>query len=502
MSKTISTQIAVLMLILCFAVAFTLKQPVVFLALSVALLIILLTVLFPQKLNYFFVFMYALVPRYAGIQFPGIPDITASRILILYYLGFSILLNIDTIIANIKKQRMHIINIAMLVFLVVSLIVLLNVRNGASVKKFIAIVFENIMVFYLVMLNIKDDREARKCMDAMLAAAAVISLFAVFEFFTRINVFTYFGGIGALSETGGVDKLTAGKLARLGFTRVYVTFSHPIALGEYVLLMFYPAFGFMLREKKITKKLIYGGICGLLFVSLLLTLSRAPLLCFFCGLVVYFLIVEKEHKKTMLKLAGAGVFIMLILILSGHAPSFITDIIYSLFVSLTGQYVGGFGGNMSPFYMRLGLVPLTMEIIRGHELLGRGLAFFSVNKWFVFDYTLNPFHKYEVDTFDNFYLLRIVESGFVGIAAYLFVFGSFLITLLQTIKRRAEHSATAVALAEAGFVSIGVYLVCLFSADELSTIQIFWIVSAIFVSPILLQKSSSNPLALDCELEG
>lgn len=470
------------LLLLCLLAFGTLLQPALFLGFSVLLVVLTATLLFPQKIHLFFSFALALIPRYAGIQIStALPDITLTRVLIVYYLAVSLVFNGDTLLGNLKKQRLNALNVSLLLFCLVHLLSLLTNFNSNAFKKFFAIMFENIVVFYFVYLNMKDDKMIRQCFDGMIAASGVIALFAMVEFVTHANFFIQMGGIGSMSSYGGADRMAnAGKsIQRLGYTRVYVTFSHPIALAEYCLLMVFPAFHFYLAEKRAARQIYYGAITCMLIVTVLLTLSRGPLLCLTCGMVALLFVVKKKRRVKMLATVGAAGFALLMFVLSGYAPSLLTEGVFSLIASLFGVYVGQFGGNLAPIEGRLNLFNITMELIQGQELLGGGLAYFNSHRVYMFDYTVNAYQKYLVDSYDNFYLLRMLESGYIGLLSYLGAFGAILLTALRFLLRRARSLESAKTLVCGVFVAMGSYLVSLVTADELSTIKIFWVVAAL-----------------------
>jgi|GEM_PF-4863606 len=465
---------------LCLAAVCTISNPLVFLLSSAGILMATLTVLFPHMLNCAFLFALALAPKYAGVKLSAaLPDITLSRIMIAYYLFFSILLNRKTILENLKKQKPDALNLAIIFFLATNILVVLSHGNGPAFKKFIGVLIENIVLFYGVLLNIKDGRDARRCFDALLAAAVVIGIFGIAEFITGVNAFTSLGGIGDIESV-----IDTNSRLRMGYHRIYVTFSHPIALAEYVLMLLFPALGFFLEEKKSLKKSYYFMLVCLLTLTLLLTLSRAPIGCAAGGMLLFFIVIKKEQKIGLLKIFAVAAAALLLLIVSGEAPRFLTEGISSLFLSLTGQYVGDFsvrGGNIQPFDRRLSLIPLTLDIIKGNELLGAGLAYFGTHKYFAFNYQVDPYQKYQLLSIDNFYLFKIIEGGILGVLGYLAAFASvFALALKAVINKARGYSGS---LPAQGFlVSVTAYFICLFSADELGTIKIFWVVSAVFAA--------------------
>jgi O-antigen ligase len=460
----------------CGAIFFTLARPAVFLICAVGLAAVVATILFRDKLTYLFVFALALMPRYIGIALPGgIPDLSAIRLLILYYFGFSVLLNGKTILSNLKKMRRDAVNIAMLVLGATGFLVFLAHIDGWAFNAFFVFLFENIFVFYFVFLNIRSEKEVKGCFKALLLAACILCLFAIVESITRFNIFTHFGTLGNI---GNLDM--NGGLQRLGFTRVRASFGHPIALGCYILLIFPIAFNFFLNEKDKFKKAVLLGLSGLLLIALLLTLSRMPILCCALGLAMLFTVMNNRQKTMFLLVAGVVLALVVLCLSIRIIPDFIVDTLSSLFLTLTGGYVDNFGGNAFGFEDRLNLFTITGDVLRENPLLGGGLGYWETHKIYFFDYRRYAYGSYLVDAIDNDHLNNLMTGGIVGFGGYLSLYGVLLYKAFKSIKAKAGE--TLPIIAQAVWVSMFTYLLSLSSVDNMGTFKIFLVIAALFVA--------------------
>lgn len=445
-----------------------------FFVLSAGLLLLLLTVIFKEKLTYGFLFLLPLTPRYLGIDLGGgLPYITATRVLIVYYVFFFLLFYRKTMMENVKKIKMKAMHASIVIFILINGVICAANVNDESTKYYFSLLFENVALFYLIYISISDARKVRKCVDALLLASLIIACLSMVEFATGFNIFSSLGGIG------GYTRLMSSNLIRTGHARVYGPFSHPIAQASYVLLIFPFAFNFFLKTKDKTKKYFYG-ICSVLLVgNLILTLSRGPLLCFFGGFVIFFVALEKKEKMFIFKLAAPSFAALVLLIKSNLLPGFLQDWVNAMVASLTGGYVDDFGSNLNPFDYRTRIFIIAKNLLEDHWILGRGMVFLRVNKVYDFDYRFNPFYKYLVDSIDNFYVLKTIEGGLLGLFSYLLIIGVATITTIKGI--RANQNRTSKMICQAMLFSAASYFTSLISVDELGTMKFFWILAGLTI---------------------
>jgi O-antigen ligase len=364
----------------------------------------------------------------------------------------------------------------MLVFVVANIAVFLANRQSAA-NALLELLFEYVFLFYFVLLNIRNEKEAVGCFSAILLSACVVCFFGFFEYVSGINLFSRFGTLGRVNQLSADNHLL-----RLGINRVYVAFSHPIALGGYVLLVFPRAFQLFLNELRRFKKIALLGLCGLLLVTLLLTLSRMPLLCLLLGVILLFLIMGRKQKVFFLKLFCLFLGAVVLCFAVGIVPDFLEDTVASLLLSLTGNPVDNFGGNMFGFQDRLNLFSMTGDVLMESPLFGGGLGYTETHKTYFFDYQRDPYHPYLVDSFDNDHLYRLMSGGIVGFGGYVLLYGAFLRAAFK--KARECPGDSLKTAAQAVFVAMTAYLVSLSSVMNLGTFRIFLALAAVFFAAV------------------
>lgn len=461
-----------------------------FLACCLGLAVVVATVLFIDKLTYVFVFSFALMPHFVGVATPsGLPDITSTRALILYYTCFSLLFNRSTIFANIKKLRMDMINAALIIFVVTNGLVFLAHRTGVAANALLVLMFEDIFVFYLVFLNIRNYKEARGCFTALLLCAGLLCLFAIFEFFTGINIFSRYGTLGNVSLFD-----SSRSLMRLGSIRVYTAFGHPIAMGCYTLLIFPIAFNLFLNENNSFRKYFYFSLSGLLVIMLLFALSRMPILCFIGSFALLFIVIKREQKTKFIKVMCIALALGIICLAGGLIPEFVINTLSSLAATLTGGSVDDFGGNAGASRGRLNLIPITLEALEGKMLLGAGLNYLQTVKIYYFDYHKNPYMPYLINTFDNDHLKRFLYGGFIGAGGYIVLYGVFMLHALRTARDKRVGEELNV-IAQSVFVAMCAYLISLAAVDHLGTIPIYFTITAVFAAAVRESAHGSVEMA-------
>jgi O-antigen ligase len=182
-------------------------------------------------------------------------------------------------------------------------------------------------------------------------------------------------------------------LDRYGLRRVAGTTAHPIEFGVFCAMVLPVAIHLAFRAPQTGRRPGFWWTCvGLIATGLMFSVSRSAILGVTCaGLVL--LIGWPPRRRAWMAVAGVG-FLVLIKFASP---------------GLLGTFLGLFknAGQDPSIRWRTHDYATARELISQHLLLGRG-----VGTWYA--------PKHEV--FDNQYLLTLVDSGVIGLVAFLSIF--------------------------------------------------------------------------------
>jgi len=194
--------------------------------------------------------------------------------------------------------------------------------------------------------------------------------------------------------------------------RVMSTQHAPQPLGTFIIACI--PFALFLIEKRENIFNVILGILGMGFsiVTLMLTLSRGPVLALVVLLVVYF---YKKCKRMIIPLLVLIVILMFIFSIYGADSA-----IWRLgLIGWTAQ---------SDYSHRLNRVDTVLKILKDHPFMGLGLENY---RYFFGKYFYIKYVRWDWRVTDNMYLLILAESGILGFLA----FATFIFLLLRKALR-------------------------------------------------------------------
>lgn len=317
-----------------------------------------------------------------------------------------------TILILISEKRIYINKIFvrhMLFFIILMSIPLLyNMCFKQIFFLFLEIVFP-ICIGYCV---INNENEIQKLLMVLISSATILSVLAIIEAFTSLNLLCSIWGIE-------VDRNTANGY-RLGIARACSTFSTSIDFCVYLNIILIIVLYLILNTKK--KSLI--PIYILITIACFLTVSRAPILL---GIIVQVYILTKSNLLS--KRIFYYVFLGLMILLCGLSVFGIIN--YSLIIQVIVSGIGviinpsKFSAISSQFGMggaseRIKLFTWVIDAIRGNMLFGVGEKGFSVSisQWKT------------KSSIENYYLALLHMAGIVGVVGYIY----FIINILKKMK--------------------------------------------------------------------
>jgi O-antigen ligase len=190
--------------------------------------------------------------------------------------------------------------------------------------------------------------------------------------------------------------------SREGLTRAAGTTANPLEFGVFCAMMLPLAIHVAFHASRAAGRARFWWTCtGLIGAGLMFSVSRSAILGMVAAALVLF-VGYSARRRVWMALAGLGFLVVIKVVSPGLLGTFL-----SLFQN---------AGNDSSVQWRTHDYTTAEELIRQHIWLGRGIG-----TWYA--------PKHEV--FDNQYLLTAVDSGLIGLAAFI---GVILAGLLATIR--------------------------------------------------------------------
>ncbi len=271
-------------------------------------------------------------------------------------------------------------------------------------------VFRMIKVFllFLIVLNhIRDERDLRLAMWALIGTVALESVIAGLQIIK--------GGRLGLDFLGEAPPDPDGDSS---LWRVMGTLGHPNKLATYIESLLLLSVGAFLIEVKKWKKLLSLAILGLGLVTLIMTGSRGAWIGFMVAFVVFiFFALRNKHidMRAIIKPAIAAVLLMVIV---GIA-----------FSGMLTERI--FGDDYGSAESRIPMFQIAINIISAHPLGGVGINNYQVNMREYNDSVRAMRYTTIPRPVHNMYLLVAGETGFIGFAAMMSMLILFVLTLIK-----------------------------------------------------------------------
>jgi O-antigen ligase len=293
-------------------------------------------------------------------------------------------------------------DLPIVIFITVMLVALIvnSPDFSISLEGFRAIV-QYILWYFLVLQLVRDEKGAKGLVIFFVAIVGLMAIHGVYQYI-----------IGVEMPAGWVDQNEAGVR-----TRVYSILTSPNIFGSLLTLATPMAVSLFFTEKQSGKKLVYGGLSLMMLASLVFTSSRGAWIGFAVAFLVYVLLNDK-------RLIVPGVVAMVLVIVL--VPSVGNRITYML----SPEYIESSlkGGRLVRWLTGI-------RILEFYPVWGLGLGHFGGAV------AMNHEMSTIVDTnvvqtfyMDNYYLKTAVESGIVGLAAFVMLMYQVIINGLRVVK--------------------------------------------------------------------
>ncbi|MFI0423391.1 O-antigen ligase family protein [Spongiactinospora sp. 9N601] len=273
---------------------------------------------------------------------------------------------------------------------------------GLADHAFILII-ANLGLALLVCDGVRGADRLDFLLKCMVLAGAFISVIGAFQYLFNIDLtrFLELPGLRYTSEEAFV-------IERSGGRRVGATMGHPIEFGVACSMLLPIAVHYGNKAKMRAEPSLRWWACAVLIgLGLMFSVSRSAVLGLGCVAVV--LLIGWPARRRLIAL---GVTLGFLVVIRFAVPG------------LLGTFIGLFSnlGNDDSIRYRTHDYDVAAAEIAKHPWLGRGVA-----TWYA------PKHQ----VFDNQYILNLVETGFIGTAAFV---AMFVVAIYAAL--RARHLST------------------------------------------------------------
>ena len=341
-----------------------------------------------RKIVYLYLILYPILPGYFRIM-----GTRAYKFLSIFCAG-------AYLISTRRQFKIKSKNFGMILGLA-GLWILLNLVHY-STSGIINTILDYVLVLYMLLDYFNSRERVEEGLEVLMNTASVMCFFGLFDFFTKRNLFSFI-------YSGNATDTTPDLQMRGIFARSEASFGHAIPFAIYLSINALIALYFFNKTGK--KK--YQYLFLLLSLTLITTISRAPILVYIIGLTI-FMALMGMHK--LLKSIGKVAIVAAVLLLVTYIAlptvfsglSFIWNVMAGVFSENALLRAGDFQ-NSNPFEYRLALFSIARNLVRGKELFGTG----NIIEQFV--YGNNPYSSNLHYSIDNAYLYWLVRYGIVGL---------------------------------------------------------------------------------------
>lgn len=372
----------------CLILAYLCFQASVF-SISVAAFISALPILLFFSDIYFMVFLLVrpVVDIYSNYSIGGINLAALLTTLLILTCGFRIIK--DLFLKKVKiDPLLSLVNKFFIVFLIASSLSFYNSSNRfisfADLIRLISLwtVFNYAYLFY------SQKKQLERLVGIILVSAIIPLTFGFYQLIFQ-----------------------KGQEHFLGFNRIFGTFQHPNIFAQYLMLIFFVCLAFFNSKSRNIKNRAFSLICfSSIIILLIFTFTRSVLLSFVFSIICFFFVRSTLHQK--LKTLFFVLFSALIAI----------PILSYRFLDLFQAE----GGRKNSLLWRLDLWQSTIEYVKDHPVVGRGLAMY----------------EYQIGVMaHNDYLRILYETGIFGLVSYVCLLVFLLLKAFNLARNSKDYDS-------------------------------------------------------------
>jgi O-antigen ligase len=297
-----------------------------------------------------------------------------------------------------------------------------------------------LLIFFLIVNNVKEEKGVEKLLTILIAVSTVVGLYAIWQHYSGMDLYRN----ESLEPRGGV-------FISLGF------FSHHLTFGGYLMLVFLPASAlFLLARGSGLRRIIDFCAPMVLGFSLVFSYARSAWLGAVMGILAFGAL--KGRKFVLLMMVGICVLALLIYVIEPTSWERVKEINLA---------------KDKPESTRIRLWQTSIAMIKDSPVWGVGLGGWGV-----------LFDKYKVEGAyaatchpHNDYLNVAVNTGLLGLLAYLSIWAVFLYSTVRSVLKNTS-SRLARSVQMGGIVAIVAFLFagllqCYYTDAEVNMLLMF-----------------------------
>ncbi len=276
---------------------------------------------------------------------------------------------------------------------------------------------EFILLFWYIRTNLKFLR-LKTIFELIIISGVFQSIIAILQFFKQSSLGLKHFEAGVFSP--GIPGVATFFVDSYKLMRSYGTTSHPNVLAVFLFAsIFFLYFLYIQPNSRKTTRIILMSALAVLMLGLMLTFSRAVIIVFF-GSTILFLGISFFRYNSRSKFKIIALF-LLVLVYAGMIAFILLPEISSRFLSTSY--------HEQSVTLRVYYNKIAISGIFDNPFLGLGIGNFV---WHLFNnYQLKEFWLYQ--PVHNLYLLIAVETGIIGLLAFLIFIGKILIKQIKNL---------------------------------------------------------------------
>lgn len=412
----------------------------------------------------FFLFgLYTILPSYFTI-FGYSSSFVFAIFLILVFIFYSIISKL-----TIYKEAFF---YSIILCILMEITFLINKQWNVALKTII----EYLCLFLIASSMIKTKDDIILLFKKIVFFAIIECIFSYIHFFADFNIFSLLQN-ESLSEYA----LDSSTQYRMNMVRVEGSFGHAITFGIYISICACICMFIYQNDRSKKRYLVYYFMC---FVSLIMTLSRMPIIVFIFSQIIYlFSLNFTKIIKILLSILAISVLIYSVGVLFFN--SFIESV-FSIFELVLDVFSDeGLSGltsynTDSAFSYRAEMLSVLPNIIRQNPFFGIGDSYNSSSFYFIIN-------GWKQTSIDNQYFLITVTNGYIGLIGFLWeIFGVFLFFRLNK-----EKCPKYMSIGFLKFVIVFIYAINLFSVAQMFEYKLMILLYSVFFADIHLRRSNA-----------
>lgn len=291
-------------------------------------------------------------------------------------------------------------DMSIVIFIGIMIVVMLISPNQEVAFEGFRAIVQSMFWFFIAFQLLKDESSVRKLSTLFVWLTGILSIHGIYQYIIGVEMPSTW--ISANEE--GIR------------TRVYSIFTSPNIFGCLIVLALPMCIALLFTTKNKRKKLLFGVFAICMCASLIFTYSRGAWIGAVCAIGVYVFMKDKRLIMPVI------LIIILALILIPGISDRITYMLSSDYMESSMQ-----GGRLIRW-------TIGMQILREHPWIGLGLGAFGgavASNHELFTEVGGQL----IDTFymDNYYMKIIVESGLIGIIAFVFLMWQVISVSVKTV---------------------------------------------------------------------